>query len=83
MAGSSRDGVIDRFRRPNESHDHHKYTGMQMDIEPDKVRKESIKKKQAADDSMYGLSKQCTIFANNILPPEEQQSVPGRDTGES
>ena len=25
MGGNSRDGVADRFRRPNDSHDHHKY----------------------------------------------------------
>ena len=83
MGSSSRDGVDDRFRRPNDSHDHHKYTEMKMDTEPDRVQKETIKKEQAADDSMYGFSKQCTVFASKILPLEKQQSAPGRDTGES
>ena len=44
-------------------------TKMQMDTEPDIVRKEIIKKEQEAED--------------NILPPDKQLSVPGRDTGES
>ena len=44
-------------------------TEMQKDTDPDRVRKEIIKKEQAAKDI--------------ILPPEEQLSVPGRDTGES
>ena len=57
MGGSSRDGVAARIRNPNDSHDHHKYTEMQMDTVPDRVRKEIIKKEKAADDSMYGLSK--------------------------
>ena len=43
-------------------------TKMQMDTEPDRVRKEIVKKEQAAED---------------IMPPNKQQSVPGRDTGES
>ena len=44
-------------------------TEMQMDTEPDRVRKEIIKKEQAAED--------------NILPPDKQLSVLGRDNGES
>ena len=27
MGGSSKDGVIDRIRNPNDPHDHHKYDG--------------------------------------------------------
>ena len=44
-------------------------TEMQMDTEPDRVRKEIIKKEQVAKDI--------------ILPPDKQLSVPGWDTGES
>ena len=44
---------------------------------------EIVEKEQAADDIMHSLSKQFTIFTNMILPPEKQQSVPGRATGES
>ena len=44
-------------------------TEMQTDTEPDRVRKEIIEKEQVAKD--------------NILPPDKQLSVPGRDTGES
>ena len=43
-------------------------TEMQTDTEPNRVQKEIIKKEQAAED---------------IMPLEKQQSVPGRDTGES
>ena len=42
-----------------------------------------MEKEQATDDIMHGLNKQFTIFANKILPLDKQQSVPGRDTGES
>ena len=56
---------------------------MQTDTEPNRVRKKIIKKEQAAEDIMCGLNKQFIIFANKILPPEEQQSVPGRATSES
>ena len=58
-------------------------TEMQMDTEPNRVEKEIIQKEQAAEDIMRNLNKQFTIFANKIIPPEKQQSVPGRDTGES
>ena len=44
---------------------------------------EIVEKEQAAEDIMRSLNKQFTIFANKILPPEKQQSVPGRDTGKS
>ena len=44
---------------------------------------ETLEKEQAAEDIMCSLNKQFTIFDNKILPPEKQQSVPGRDTGES
>ena len=44
---------------------------------------EIVEKEQATEDIMRSLNKQFTIFSNNILPPEKQQSAPGRDTGES
>ena len=44
---------------------------------------ELVEKEQAADNIMHGLNKQLTIFSNKVLPPDEQLSVPGRDTGES
>ena len=44
---------------------------------------ELVEKEKAADDIMCSLNKQFTIFANKILPLEKQQSVLGRDTGES
>ena len=44
---------------------------------------ELVEKEQATDNIMRGLNKQFTIFSNKILPPGKQQSVPGRDTGES
>ena len=47
------------------------------------VLQELVEMEQAADNIMRGLNKQFTIFASKILPPEKQQSVPGRDTGES
>ena len=37
---------------------------------------EMVEKEQAADDIICSLNKQFTIFANKILPPEKQQSVP-------
>ena len=58
-------------------------TEMQTDTELDRVQKEIVEKEQAAEDIMRSLNKQFTIFANNILPPETQQSVLGHDTGES
>ena len=42
-----------------------------------------MEKEQAAKDIMRSLNKQFTIFTKKILPPEKQQSVPGRDTSES
>ena len=47
------------------------------------VLQELVEKEQAADNIMHGFNKQFTTFANKILPPDKQQSVPGRDTGES
>ena len=44
---------------------------------------EILEKEQAAKDIIRSLNKQFTIFTNKILPLEKQQSVPGRDTGES
>ena len=45
--------------------------------------KEIVEKEQAANDIMRNLNKKFTIFANKIIPSEKQQSVSGRDTGES
>ena len=42
-----------------------------------------MEKEQAAKDIMHSLNKQFTIFTNKILTLEKQQSVLGRDTGES
>ena len=44
---------------------------------------ELVKKEQADEDIMRGLNKQFTIFSNRVHLPEEQQSVPRRDTSES
>ena len=44
---------------------------------------ELVEKEKADDNIMHGLNKQFTTFTNKILPPDKQQSVPGRDTGES
>ena len=44
---------------------------------------ELVEKEQAAENIMRGLNKQFTLFANKIIPLDKQQSVPGRDTGES
>ena len=44
---------------------------------------ELVEKEQAAKNIMHNLNKQFTIFAKKVLPPEKQQSVPRRDTGES
>ena len=44
---------------------------------------ELVEKDKVADDIMHNLNSQFTIFAKKIIPPEEQQSVPGRATGES
>ena len=58
-------------------------TEMQMDTELDRVQKEIVEKEQVAKDIMCNLNKQVTIFTNKILPLDKQQSVLGRDTGES
>ena len=47
------------------------------------ILQEIVEKEQAADDIMRSLNKQFIVFANNILPPDKQQSVPGRDTSDS
>ena len=44
---------------------------------------ELVEKEQAADNIMRGLNKQYTLLADKVHGSEEQQSVPGRDTGES
>ena len=58
-------------------------TEMQMDTKLDRVQKEIAEKEQPTNDMMLGLNKQFSIFANKILLPDKQQSVPGWDTGES
>ena len=55
-------------------------TEMQMDTN---INKEISEKDQSADDIILNLNKQFSIFANKILRPDKQQSVPGRDIGES
>ena len=47
------------------------------------VLQELVEKEQATDNIMRGLNKQFTIFTNKVLPLGKQQSVLGRDTGES
>ena len=47
------------------------------------VLQELIEKEQAAVNIMPGLNKHFTTFADKVRLPEEQQSVPGRATGES
>ena len=47
------------------------------------VLQELAEKEQAADNIMRGLNKQYTLLADKVHGQEEQQSVPGRDTGES
>ena len=47
------------------------------------VLQELVEKEKAADDIMHSLNTHFTILAKNIRLPEHQQSVPGRDTGES
>ena len=42
-----------------------------------------VEKEQVADNIMHGLNKQFIIFASKVLPPDEQLSVLGWDTGES
>ena len=44
---------------------------------------EIVDKEKETEDIMRSLNKQFTIFANKILAPKKQQSVPGWDTGES
>ena len=44
---------------------------------------ELVEKEQAADHIICGLNKQFTVFTDKFHPPDKQQSVPGRVTGES
>ena len=136
--GSSRDGVVDRFRRPNDSDDHHKYyeekddSEIYFEKEDNRMRdghrehRHSAKDERMKDRASHGSGRssrrdddddrhireqegrktkddgyrdrqsakgaskegessqqQFIIFSNKILPPDKQQSVPGRDTGES
>ena len=47
------------------------------------VLQELVEKEQAADNIMHGLNKQYALLADKVHGSEEQQSVLGRDTGES
>ena len=47
------------------------------------VLQELVEKEKAADDIMHSLNTQFTVLAKKLRPPGNQQSVPGRDTGES
>ena len=47
------------------------------------VLQELVEKEQAADSIIRGLNKQYATLADKVRFPEEPQSVPGRDTGES
>ena len=47
------------------------------------VLQELVEKEQAADNIMRGLNKQYALLVDKVRGSEEQQSVPGRDTGES
>ena len=44
---------------------------------------ELVEKEKVADDIMHSLNTQFTILAKKLRLPKDQQSVPGRDTGES
>ena len=46
-------------------------TEIQTDTELDRVQKEIMEKVLATDDIMYSLSKQFTICAKKIRPPEK------------
>ena len=74
---SRRDGDDDRHIREHEGRKI-KYDGYR-DADGYRTRQ------SAKGASREGASsrQQFTIFANKILPPDKQQSVPGRDTGES
>ena len=47
------------------------------------VLQELVEKEQAADNIMHGLNKQYALLSDKFRGSEEQQSVPGWDTGES
>ena len=47
------------------------------------VLQELVEKEKAPDDIMHSLNTQFTILAKKLRLPEDQQSVPGWDTGES
>ena len=47
------------------------------------VLQELVEKEKAANDIIHNLNNHFHILANNILPPEELQSAPGRATSES
>ena len=47
------------------------------------VLQELVEKEKAAENIMHSLNTQFTILAKKLRPPGNQQSVPGRDTGES
>ena len=47
------------------------------------VLQELVDREQAAENIMRSLNKQFTILADKVRLPKDQQSVPGRATGES
>ena len=58
--------------------------GLQMDPQGLTQHKYQKGKKQAADNQQEGLQEPAhNVFAKQILPPAEQLSAPGWDTGES
>ena len=57
--------------------------GSLLDAEGLNQHKKYREKEQAADDSTHSPSKQSRTVTSKISPAEKQQSVPGRDTGES
>ena len=42
-----------------------------------------VEKEQATDEILHNLTSRFQTLAQNILPPESSQSVPGRATSES
>ena len=51
--------------------------------ESSSVLQELVEKENAANDILHNLTSRFRTLAQNILPPEMSQSVPGRDTSES
>ena len=47
------------------------------------VLQELVEKEKVADDIIHSLNTQFTVLTKKLRPPGNQQSVLGRDTGES